>query len=65
MLVLGRRQGQSIKIGKDIEVTITRINESQVSVGIDAPREILILRSELKPKQPLDYAADTVCSTTK
>ena len=47
MLILTRRTNESIKIGDDITVTITDINRGQVRVGIDAPKSVHILRSEL------------------
>jgi len=46
MLVLGRRQGESIRIGDDITITIVRSGD-QVRIGIDAPREINIVRTEV------------------
>lgn len=47
MLVLTRKKGQSIKIGDNIEVTIMEVEEDKVSIGILAPRNIEIVRSEL------------------
>ncbi|MEG0307379.1 MAG: carbon storage regulator CsrA [Clostridium sp.] len=47
MLVVTRKQGQSIRIGDDIEITIAKLDDGSVKIAIDAPREIKILRSEL------------------
>lgn len=48
MLVLTRRSGESIRIGDDIRITIIdRDHTGQIRVGIDAPRNIPILRAEL------------------
>lgn len=47
MLVVTRKQGQGIKIGDDIEITIEKIDDNSVKVSINAPREVKILRSEL------------------
>src|SRR4051794_17326822 len=47
MLVLSRRPGQSILIGKDIEIVVLGSDGVQVRVGIRAPREITVLRREL------------------
>ena len=47
MLVLARKRGQSIMIGDGIEVKILKVDGSYVSVGVDAPRDISINRSEL------------------
>lgn len=47
MLVVTRKQGQGIRIGDDIEITIEKIDDNSVKVSINAPREVKILRSEL------------------
>ncbi len=47
MLVLSRKLNQSIHIGHNISVSIVRIKGNVVQLGIEAPREIHVLRSEL------------------
>jgi carbon storage regulator len=47
MLVLSRRETESILIGDDIIVTIERINGKRVSVSVRAPDEVNIVRGEL------------------
>ncbi|MDL2293607.1 carbon storage regulator CsrA [Ruminococcaceae bacterium OttesenSCG-928-D13] len=47
MLILTRKTGQGFTIGDDIEITITEVSGDKVRVGINAPRDIKILRSEL------------------
>ncbi len=47
MLVLTRKPGQGFFVGDNIEVTITEISGDKVRVGIEAPKEIKILRTEL------------------
>ena len=54
MLVISRKVGESIQIGDDITLTITRIGSRQVHIGIDAPRELSIARIELLPA-PLKF----------
>lgn len=51
MLVLTRKQGESIIIGEDIKVTILKIGENFIKIGIDAPREIPVYREELLNKE--------------
>jgi carbon storage regulator len=48
MLVLSRRPGESILIGRDIEIVVLAVDGLQVRVGINAPREITVLRRELQ-----------------
>ncbi len=48
MLVLSRRPGESIMIGRDIEIVVLAVDGLQVRVGINAPREIPVLRRELQ-----------------
>lgn len=49
MLVLSRKEGESIMIGRDIVITVTKIkdNERAVRIGIEAPDHVRILRKEL------------------
>ncbi|HOL55755.1 MAG TPA: carbon storage regulator CsrA [bacterium] len=47
MLVLTRKRGQSILLGDNIEVTILEINRDSVKIGINAPKNVEILRKEL------------------
>ena len=55
MLVLSRKDGESIRIGipggPQIDITVCRTSEHQCRLGIDAPREVEIWRSELLPPQ--------------
>lgn len=52
MLVLTREPNESIRIGDDITVTVQEIRGNRVRLGIQAPREILILRTELDTQPP-------------
>ena len=47
MLVLTRKIQETIRIGDNIRVTIVRVKGNTVRVGIDAPREVRIVRGEL------------------
>lgn len=47
MLVLARKEDQSIVIGDDITIKVISIEKGIVKFGIDAPRDISIMRSEL------------------
>ncbi len=47
MLILTRKLGQGFTIGEEVEITITEISGDKVRVGINAPKNIKVLRSEL------------------
>lgn len=47
MLVLSRKAQEVILIGNDIKVMVVRINGGVVSLGIDAPKDVVILREEI------------------
>ena len=52
MLVLSRKPSQRIQIGKDVTITVVRIDRNQVRLGIEAPAGVSILRDELTPGKP-------------
>ncbi|WP_300383473.1 carbon storage regulator CsrA [Clostridium sp.] len=47
MLVITRKKGESILIGDNIEISISKIEDGSVKLAINAPREVTILRKEL------------------
>ncbi|QDU61559.1 Carbon storage regulator [Planctomycetes bacterium Pan216] len=47
MLVLTRKEGERILIGKNISVQVVRLETGGVRIGIEAPREVEILREEI------------------
>jgi carbon storage regulator len=47
MLVLTRNEGQAIRIGDDVKLTVVSTKGGQVRIGIEAPRDLTILRAEL------------------
>ncbi len=47
MLVLSRKVNQSIMIGDEVRVVIVSVDRDQVKLGIEAPREITVHRSEV------------------
>jgi carbon storage regulator len=51
MLVLSRKVGEKILIGDNISVTIVRVAQGTVRVGVDAPQELPIVREEIKDQQ--------------
>lgn len=47
MLVIARKEGQSFLIGDDIEVTVIKQLDGTIKLGINAPKDKVILRKEL------------------
>lgn len=47
MLILSRKENESIKIGEDVEIKIIQTGKGYTKIGIKAPRSLMILRGEL------------------
>ena len=47
MLVLSRKVGERILVGDDITITVVRLTNGGVRIGIDAPQEMPVLREEV------------------
>lgn len=47
MLVITRKKGETLLIGEDIEIEISKIENGSVKLAIKAPRNVTILRKEL------------------
>jgi carbon storage regulator len=47
MLVLSRRQGETIVVGDNITVTILAVNGDRVKIGVVAPAEVPVHREEI------------------
>ena len=48
MLILQRKAGESLLIGEEIEISVLSVEAGRVRLAIEAPRNVSILRSELK-----------------
>ena len=51
MLVLTRKADEQIVIGDDIKITLVRVRGNSVRIGIEAPREVRVLRGELAARE--------------
>ena len=60
MLVVTRKQGESILIGDDIEISVSKIEDGSVKIAIQAPREMSILRKELYKEESENIEAAKV-----
>jgi len=47
VLILTRRIGESVHIGDDIRLTVLGVRDSQVRIGINAPKEVPVHREEI------------------
>lgn len=48
MLVLSRKIGEKIHVGDDVTIEIRRVAGNRVTIAVDAPRNVRILRGELR-----------------
>ena len=60
MLVLTRKLQEQITIGDDIVITILQVRGQAVRVGIEAPRNVRVLRAELADRKPSAPVVTTV-----
>jgi len=47
MLILTRKKDETMVVGHEVRVKVLGVSGNQVRIGIEAPREISIMRSEL------------------
>jgi carbon storage regulator len=52
MFIITRRPRQHLKIGPDITIAVLEVNGAQCRIGIEAPRNVEILRGELAKRKP-------------
>ena len=48
MLVLSRKVGEKILIGDNISVTVVRVSQGIVRIGVEAPQNLPVVREEIK-----------------
>lgn len=49
MLVLSRKVGERLVIGDGVVVVVSKVSGNRVTLAIDAPREVRVVRGELAP----------------
>ena len=64
MLVLSRKESEKVILGDDIVLTIVRVSGDRVRLGIQAPKDMLILRQELE-NQGLEVQTNIDNNSTK
>lgn len=64
MLILQRKVGESIIIGDNITITVQSISSDKVKIAIDAPKDVQIIREELKIAEESNREAAAVSNAT-
>ena len=57
MLVLSRKEGERLSIGNDITIVVSKVSGNRVTIGIEAPKHVKIVRSELTIDLPVSEVA--------
>ena len=65
MLIIRRKAGESLLIGPEVEIEIIDVSASRVKLGIRAPREILVLRKEVRLAGEQNLAASRGLSAAR
>jgi carbon storage regulator len=47
MLILTRKEGESLRLGEDIKITVVSVKGGHVRLGITAPRDVAVHREEI------------------
>lgn len=50
LLILTRREGESILVGEDIEFVVMGVKGKQVRIGVKAPKDVAVHRNEVAEK---------------
>lgn len=50
MLILTRREGESVLIGDDVTITVLRVKGNQVRLGVNAPKNVAVQREEISER---------------
>lgn len=57
MLILTRKPGEKLLIGNDVEVTVLAVNGSQVRIGVTAPKDVRVDRTEIRARIDAENSA--------
>lgn len=57
MLIIARKAGEGVNIGDEIVVSVIEAGKDKVRLGIDAPKNVRIIRSELYESQRFNVQA--------
>lgn len=57
MLVLSRKEGESIRIADNIEVVVVEIRHGKVRLGFRCPDDVPVLRQEIHNRKQIEIVA--------
>ena len=56
MLIITRKTGESLLIGTNVTVTVLGVKGNQVRIGVDAPKDVGVVREEITDRFPASGA---------
>jgi carbon storage regulator CsrA len=59
MLVLSRKEGERISIGDNITLIVSKVSGNRVTIGIEAPRDVKVVRGELQMQVVSEFELET------
>lgn len=65
MLVLSRKVGERILVGDQITITVVRVNNGGVRLGIEAPGDLVVVREEVAKENPHSLRRETAQAPAK
>lgn len=57
MLIITRKTGEGIYVGDNVKLTVVEAGKDKVKIGIDAPKDVIIMRSELYESRKFNVQA--------
>jgi len=51
MLVLTRKPNQQLRIGEDIVITVVKVRGNTIRLGIEAPKDVRVIRAEIEARE--------------
>jgi carbon storage regulator len=57
MLILTRKEGESLRLGDDIKITVVSVKGGHVRLGVEAPRDVAVHREEIYERIANEVAA--------
>lgn len=60
MLVLSRKEGERISIGDNITLIVSKVSGNRVTIGIEAPRDVKVVRGELQLQPVTEIELESV-----